>query len=40
MYRYLENVDLVVIYTWRGDDIGLISARCAKPHEREEYEKQ
>ena len=35
----LERI-LVVVYTWRGDDIGLISARCAKPHEREEYEKQ
>jgi uncharacterized DUF497 family protein len=31
---------LVVVYSWRGDDIRLISARCAEPHEREEYEKQ
>ena len=30
----------VVVYTWRGDDIRLISARRAEPHEREEYEKQ
>lgn len=28
-----------VVYSWRGDDIRLISARRAKPHEREEYEK-
>ena len=31
---------LVVVYTWRGDDIRLIFARRAEPHEREEYEKQ
>ena len=31
---------LVVVYTWCADDIRLISARCAEPHEREEYEKQ
>jgi uncharacterized DUF497 family protein len=31
---------LVVVYTWRGDDIRLISARLAEPHEREAYEKQ
>jgi hypothetical protein len=31
---------LVVVYCWRGDDIRLISARRAEPHEREEYEKQ
>jgi uncharacterized DUF497 family protein len=31
---------LVVVYTWRGDDIRLISARKAEPHEREAYEKQ
>ena len=31
---------LVVVYTWRGDDIRLVSARRAEPHEREEYEKQ
>lgn len=31
---------LVVVYAWRGDDIRLISARRAEPHEREEYEKQ
>jgi uncharacterized DUF497 family protein len=31
---------LVVVYSWRGDDIRLISARTAEPHEREEYEKQ
>jgi len=29
---------LVVAYTWRGDDIRLISARSAEAHEREEYE--
>lgn len=29
---------LVVVYTWRGDDIRIISARPAEPHEREEYE--
>ena len=31
---------LVVVYTWRGNDIRLISARRAEPREREEYEKQ
>jgi len=31
---------LVVVYTWRGDDIRLISARLAEPHEREAYKKQ
>jgi uncharacterized DUF497 family protein len=31
---------LVVVYTWRGGDIRLISARPAEPHEREEYENQ
>lgn len=31
---------LVVVYTWRGEDIRLISARRAEPHEREAYEKQ
>jgi hypothetical protein len=31
---------LVVVYSWRGDDIRLISARRAESHEREEYEKQ
>jgi uncharacterized protein len=31
---------LVVVYAWRGDDIRLISAREAEPHEREEYESQ
>ena len=31
---------LVVVYSWRGDDIRLISARRAEPHERKEYENQ
>jgi uncharacterized DUF497 family protein len=31
---------LVVVYTWRGDSIRLISARPAEPHERQEYEAQ
>jgi uncharacterized protein len=31
---------LVVVYTWRGNDIRLISARRAGPHERKEREKQ
>jgi uncharacterized protein len=31
---------LVVVYTWRGDDIRPISARRAERHEREEYENQ
>jgi uncharacterized DUF497 family protein len=30
---------LVVVYSWRGNDIRLISARLAEPHEREDYEK-
>jgi len=31
---------LVVAYVYRGQDIRIISARSAEPHEREEYEKQ
>lgn len=31
---------LVVVCAWRGDDIRLISARPANPHERQEYENQ
>jgi uncharacterized DUF497 family protein len=31
---------LVVVYTWRGDKIRIISARPAEPHERKEYEAQ
>lgn len=29
---------LVVVYTWRGESIRIISARPAAPREREEYE--
>ena len=29
---------LVVVYTWRGEQPRLISARQAKPQERQEYE--
>lgn len=29
---------LVVAYTWRGENIRIISARPAESHEREEYE--
>lgn len=29
---------LVVVYTWRGDVIRLISARKATPRERQQYE--
>jgi len=29
---------LVVVYTWRGDDIRIISARKATRREREQYE--
>jgi len=35
-----DESDLVVVYTWRGEDIRLISARRAEPHEREVYENQ
>ena len=31
---------LVVVYTYRGEDIRLISARPAERHERKEYEAQ
>jgi len=32
---------LVVVYTWRGDDIRIISARKATPNDRKQYgEKQ
>ena len=29
---------LVVVYTYRGENIRIISARPAEPHERNEYE--
>jgi hypothetical protein len=29
---------LVVVYTYRGEDIRIISARPAEPHENEQYE--
>ena len=29
---------LVVVYTYRSENIRIISARPAEPHEREEYE--
>ena len=29
---------LVVVYTWRGENVRLISARKANPHERRQYE--
>jgi len=29
---------LVVVYTWRGGNIRIISARPAEAHEREQYE--
>jgi hypothetical protein len=29
---------LVVVYTWRGEGIRIISVRPAEAHEREEYE--
>jgi uncharacterized DUF497 family protein len=28
---------LVVVYTWRGENIRIISARPAAPHERNQY---
>lgn len=31
---------LVVVYTWRGPDIRIISARRAEPRERAAYEEQ
>lgn len=31
---------LVVVYTWRGENVRIISARPAEAHEREEYEAQ
>ena len=31
---------LVVVYTYRGEDIRLVSARLAEPRERKEYETQ
>jgi uncharacterized DUF497 family protein len=31
---------LVVVYTWRGDTIRLISARAATQRERQQYEEQ
>lgn len=29
---------LVAVYSWRGENIRIISARLAEPHERAEYE--
>jgi uncharacterized DUF497 family protein len=29
---------LVVVYTWRGENIRIISVRPAEPHEQEQYE--
>lgn len=29
---------LVVVYAWRGENIRIISARPAEPHEYDEYE--
>lgn len=29
---------LVVVYSWRADNIRIISARLAEAHEREQYE--
>jgi uncharacterized DUF497 family protein len=31
---------LVVVYTWRGENIRIISARLAEAHEHEQYEAQ
>ncbi|MBW4644207.1 MAG: BrnT family toxin [Goleter apudmare HA4340-LM2] len=31
---------LVVVYTWRGDEIRLISARKATRHEQKQYEEE
>lgn len=31
---------LVVVYTWRGENLRIISVRSAEAHEREEYEAQ
>lgn len=31
---------LVVVYTWRGESIRIISARKAERHERRQYEEQ
>ncbi len=31
---------LVVVYTWRGEEVRMISARPAEPHERKEYENE
>ncbi len=36
----LKGRILVVVYTYRGENIRIISARPAEPHEREEYEEQ
>lgn len=31
---------LVVVYSYQGEDIRIISARCAEPHEWKQYEEQ
>ena len=31
---------LVVVYTWRGENVRIISARPAEAHERERYEEE
>ena len=31
---------LVVVFTWRGENIRIISVRAAEPHEVEDYEEE
>jgi uncharacterized DUF497 family protein len=36
----LDSLGRLLVVAWRGEDLRLISARPAEPHERKEYENE
>ena len=40
LFGMVDNRLLVVVHTWRGDKIRIISAREAEPHERRRYHEE
>jgi uncharacterized protein len=40
LFGMIDNRLLVVVHTWRGDKIRIISARDAEPHERRRYHEE
>ncbi len=40
LFGMVDNRLLVVVHTWRGDTIRIISAREAEPHERRRYHEE